>query len=285
MTRVAFLGLGGMGRPMAGRLLEAGHDLAVWNRTPGRDDALVTGGAARAATPAEAARDAEVVITMLTGPSALEEVVFGPDGVASAISPAATLIDMSTVGPRPVRDAAERLAPASVLDAPVFGSVPSAEAGSLTIVVGGEPEVFERHRDLLEVMGTAVHVGPSGVGATVKLVSNAAAIATLASIGELLAMTDRTGIDEAAVLDGLALGPLSSIVERWRERFEGRYDRPDFPLALAHKDLELVLEEAEGAGVSLTMTRTAAERSAEALAAGLGDRDFGALAGFLRREP
>jgi 3-hydroxyisobutyrate dehydrogenase-like beta-hydroxyacid dehydrogenase len=173
----------------------------------------------------------------------------------------------------------------SVLDAPVFGSVPSAEAGSLTIVVGGEPEVFERHRDLLEVMGTAVHVGPSGVGATVKLVSNAAAIATLASIGELLAMTDRTGIDEAAVLDGLALGPLSSIVERWRERFEGRYDRPDFPLALAHKDLELVLEEAEGAGVSLTMTRTAAERSAEALAAGLGDRDFGALAGFLRREP
>jgi 3-hydroxyisobutyrate dehydrogenase-like beta-hydroxyacid dehydrogenase len=99
MKRVAFLGLGAMGAPMAGRLLDAGHDLQVWNRTPGRDDGLIARGARRAATPAEAASGAEVVITMLADPPALEQVLFGPDGVSETIAPGSILIDMSTVGP------------------------------------------------------------------------------------------------------------------------------------------------------------------------------------------
>jgi 3-hydroxyisobutyrate dehydrogenase len=283
MTTVAFMGLGSMGSPMAARLLEAGHDIRVWNRTPGRDDALIESGAVRSTTPADAVRDAEVAITMLADPAALEEVLFGPDGVASAISPTATLIDMSTVGPEPIRSIATRLAPTAVLDAPVLGSVPSAETGRLTILAGGDGAAFERHADLLAVLGSPVHVGPSGVGAALKLAANAATISTLVAVGELLALTDRMGLDQAVVLDGLGLGPLASFIERWRPRLEDRYDRPDFRLELARKDLALVLAEAERAGVALTMVETAAARSDEALAAGLGPRDFGAVAGFLRR--
>ncbi len=283
MTTVGFLGLGSMGAPMAARLVEAGHEVRVWNRTPGRDAALVAAGADRAATPAEAVRDAEVAITMLADQGALEEVLFGRDGAASAISPTATLIDMSTVGPEPIRSVATRIAPAAVLDAPVLGSVPSAESGRLTILAGGDREVFDRHRDLLAALGSPVYVGPSGVGAALKLVANAATISTLVTFGELLALTDRLGLDQAVVLDGLGLGPLASFIERWRERLEDRYDRPDFRLELARKDLALVLGEAERAGVALTMVETAAARSDEALSAGLGSRDFGAVAGFLRR--
>ena len=125
VTAVAVLGLGAMGRAIATRLLGAGHDVTVWNRTPGRDEELVAAGARRAGTPADAVRDAEVVITMVTDGRALEEVLFGSDGAASAISPEATLIDMSTVGPTSIASVAERLAPVPLLDAPVLGSVPS----------------------------------------------------------------------------------------------------------------------------------------------------------------
>ena len=116
-----------------------------------------------------------------------------------------------------------------------------------------------------------------------KLVTNAATISTLVAVGELLALTDRAGIEQGVVLDGLQMGPLASLVERWRLRLENRYDRPDFPLALARKDLGLVLDEAGAAGVTLAMTGTAASRMDEAVAAGLGERDFGSVAGFLRR--
>ena len=284
MTRVAFLGLGAMGRAMAARLLAAGHDLRVWNRTPGRDDTLVAAGAERAATPADACRDRDVAITMLSDPAALEEVLFGPEGVASRIAPEATVIDMSTVGPTAIGSAAARLAPVTLLDAPVLGSVPAVEAGRLSILVGGEREVFERHADLLAVLGTPVHVGPSGVGAMLKLLANAATISTLVTVGELLALTDRAGIEPGVVLDGLQMGPLGSFVERWRERLEDRYERADFRLVLARKDLGLILAEAEAAGVTLSMTEEAAARCDEALDAGLGERDFGSVSGFLRRQ-
>jgi len=146
MTAVGVLGLGAMGRAIAARLLGAGHDVRVWNRTPGRDDELVAAGARRSTTSADAVRDAEVVITMVTDPPALEAVLFGPDGAASAIPEAATLIDMSTVGPTAIASVVARLVPVAVLDAPVLGSVPSVETGSLVILAGGGHAVFERNR-------------------------------------------------------------------------------------------------------------------------------------------
>lgn len=282
MTRVAFLGLGAMGAPMAGRLLEAGHDLRAWNRTPGRDEDLVARGAGRAATPAQAADGAEVVITMLADPPALDEVLFGADSVSETIPRGSVLIDMSTVGPTPVRTAADRLDPVAVLDAPVLGSVPHAMAGTLTILVGGDPEVVERCTELLEAMGTVLHVGPAGAGAMVKLANNAAGMSTMACLGEVLALTDRGGLDPEIVLDALAMGPLGSFVDRWRDKVTDRVDRVDFRLTLARKDLALALDEGSRLGLRLTLPEAAAARCDEAIAAGRGSQDNTAVVTEIR---
>jgi len=283
MTAVGVLGLGAMGRAIAARLLGAGHDVRVWNRTPGRDDELVAAGARRSTTPADAVREAEVVITMVTDPPALEAVLFGPDGAAPAIRDSATLIDMSTVGPTEIASVVERVAPVAVLDAPVLGSVPSVESGSLVILAGGDRAVFERHTELLALFGKPIYVGPSGSGAMLKLVNNAASIATLVALGELLALTDRAGLRIDAVLQSLEAGPLASLIERWRPRLKGEDQSSYFRLALARKDLAIVFEEAEREGTELTVAQTAAARCDEAIDAGLADEDFGAIVAFLRR--
>jgi 3-hydroxyisobutyrate dehydrogenase-like beta-hydroxyacid dehydrogenase len=282
MTRVAFLGLGAMGEPMAGRLVAAGHQVRVWNRTPGRDEDLVTAGAVRAATPAEASADAEVAITMLSDPPALEAVLFAPGGAAETLPPTATLVDMSTVGPGPIRVAAERLAPVAVLDAPVLGSVPHAEAGTMTIVVGGDEAVLARAAGLLEVLGTPIHVGPLGAGAAVKLANNAAVMSALIGLGEVLALTDRAGIDADAVLDAMSRGPLGSLIERWRDKITGSVRRVDFRLALARKDLGLAVDDAERAGLRLLVTEAALVRLDAAVAAGRADDDNSAVVEVVR---
>jgi 3-hydroxyisobutyrate dehydrogenase-like beta-hydroxyacid dehydrogenase len=283
MTAVGVLGLGAMGRAIAARLLGAGHDVRVWNRTPGRDEELVAADARRSTTPADAVRDVEVVITMVTDPPALEAVLFGPDGAASAISEAATLIDMSTVGPTAIASTVERLAPVAVLDAPVLGSVPSVESGSLVILAGGDHAVFERHTELLSLLGTPIYLGASGSGAWLKLVNNAASTATLVALGELLALTDRAGLRIDDVLKGLEAGPLASLIERWRPRLKGEDQSSYFRLALARKDLALVFDEAEREDTELTVAEAAAARCDEAIETGLGDEDFGAIVAFLRR--
>jgi 3-hydroxyisobutyrate dehydrogenase-like beta-hydroxyacid dehydrogenase len=283
MTAIAVLGLGAMGTAIAHRLLGGGHELSVWNRTPGRDVELVAAGARRAGSPADAVRRAEVVITMVTDPPALEHVLFGTDGAASAIPREATLIDMSTVGPTAIASVVERLAPVAVLDAPVLGSVPSVESGTLVILVGGERAVFDRRAELLSLLGTPIYVGPSGSGALLKLVNNAASIATLVALGELLALTDRAGLGIDAVLQSLEAGPLASLVERWRPRLRGEDRSSYFRLALARKDLALVFDEAGREGTELSVAETAAARCDEAIGDGLGDDDFGAIVAFLRQ--
>lgn len=282
MSRVAFLGLGAMGVPMAGRLIDAGHDLRVWNRTPGRDEGLIARGAHRATTPAEAARGAEVVITMLADPPALEQVLFGPDGVSETIASGSSLIDMSTVGPTAIRAAAARLHPVAVLDAPVLGSVPHAQAGTLAILVGGKREVLDRCAEVLDALGTVRHVGPPGAGAMVKLANNAAGMSTMVCLGEVLALTDRAGLDPEAVLDAIGMGPLGSFVDRWRDKLTSRVSRVDFALALARKDLALALDEARRAGIRLTLPQAAAARCDEAIAAGRANEDNTAVVAEIR---
>jgi 3-hydroxyisobutyrate dehydrogenase-like beta-hydroxyacid dehydrogenase len=283
MTAIAVLGLGAMGGAISHRLLTAGHELSVWNRTLGRDEELIAAGAHRAGSAADAVRNAEVVITIVTDPPALEAVLFGPDGAAPAIPQSATLIDMSTVGPTAIASAVERLAPVAVLDAPVLGSVPSVESGSLVILAGGDHVVFERHTELLALLGRPIYAGPSGSGAMLKLVNNAASIATLVALGELLALTDRAGLGIDAVLQSLEAGPLASLIERWRPRLMGEDQSSYFRLALARKDLAIVFDEAEREGTELTVAQTAAARCDEAIDAGLADEDFGAIVAFLRR--
>jgi 3-hydroxyisobutyrate dehydrogenase-like beta-hydroxyacid dehydrogenase len=283
VSRVAVLGLGAMGRAIAAKLLDAGHDLSVWNRTPERDVELVASGARRADSPAEAVSDREVVITSVTDGPALEQVLFGEGGAAEAIPHEATLIDMSTIGPTALASVSERIAPVAVLDAPVLGSVPSVEAGRLVVLVGGDQAVFERYADLMGVLGTTMYLGSSGSGAMLKLINNAAGIAALVAVGELLALTDRAGLDLDVVLDSLAAGPLASTIERWRPRLRGEDQSSYFRLALARKDLALAFDEAARLRTRLTVPEAAAARSDEAIEAGMADEDFGVVVGFLRR--
>jgi 3-hydroxyisobutyrate dehydrogenase/2-hydroxy-3-oxopropionate reductase len=189
MTRVAVIGLGAMGSRIARRLLDGGHELVVWNRMPEKAADLVSAGAKLAESPAAAAREAEVAITMVTDPDALRAVTEGPDGIVSGVGESSTVIDMSTVGPDAVRRLASAL-PEGVgfLDAPVLGSRTEAEGGTLHIFVGGETSLFEHWQPLVAELGSPIHVGPLGAGAAAKLVANATLVGTMSLLGEALAL-------------------------------------------------------------------------------------------------
>jgi 3-hydroxyisobutyrate dehydrogenase-like beta-hydroxyacid dehydrogenase len=280
--QICFCGLGQMGLPMAARLLDAGHDVVVWNRSTARADALVRRGARAATTPAEASRGASVAFTMLSAPEAVRHVVLGPDGIASGLA-SGTLCEMSTIGPRAVRDLAAALPEAiEVLDAPVLGSVPQADDGSLKIFVGGAQTAFERHRALLETMGTPSYLGRLGSGAAMKLVVNSALLALMTSLAETLALADGLGLEEHRVLEVLSESPLGATVSRKRELIASGRFPPNFKLALAAKDARLVAEAARGAGVGLRLAPAARTWIEDALAAGLDDLDYSAVTAFAR---
>lgn len=284
MALVSFCGLGAMGAPMARRLLAAGHDVTVWNRTAARADDLVAAGAARASTPAEAATAAGdgLVITMLADPAALAQVVEGPEGIAAGIDPEATFVEMSTVGPAAVAQVAEAL-PTGVglLDAPVLGSTPQAEAGELQVFVGGDEERFERWAPVLGAFGPCRHVGPSGAGAAMKLVANATLGTTLAAVGEVLALGDALGLDRGAVFDVLALTPLAAQAGRRRPAVESGRFPLHFRLALAEKDLSVITEAARRHGRDLPLTEAARGWYEAAVGAGLGEEDYSRLVTFV----
>jgi len=225
-TKVGFCGLGLMGLPMAERLLAAGLELTVWNRTKDKAEPLVARGAIAAASPAEAARDADVVITMLATPEALEEVVFGSGGLAEGLRAGQTYLEMSTVGPDVVGDMAGRLPDGvRLLDAPVLGSVPQATAGELKIFVGGPQVAFDQVRIVLEAMGTPRRLGELGAGAAMKLVVNSTLGALMTGLGEALALGDALGLDTAMVLDVLADSPIGVPAKGKRSMIEsGRFD-------------------------------------------------------------
>jgi 3-hydroxyisobutyrate dehydrogenase len=284
MAKLGFCGLGQMGAPMAGRLLDAGHDVTVWNRTAARAGALADRGASVAATPEEAARGADAVITMLSDPAALDEVLFGEGGVVRGLTPGSTVIDMSTVGPEAIRRVAGRL-PVGVdlLDAPVRGSVPAATDGSLHVVVGGSEETFERWRPVLEVLGRPTHIGPLGAGAAIKLVNNMTVISVVGVVSEALALADGLGLDRDATLEVLAQTPVGGMVETVRQREEVGF-RPNFKLTLAAKDVRLAAEAAEAAGVDLRLVPAALTWLEEADSSGSGDLDYTAITEFVTRD-
>jgi 3-hydroxyisobutyrate dehydrogenase-like beta-hydroxyacid dehydrogenase len=278
MSRIAFLGLGQMGAPMAARLLDAGHDLTVWNRTRERAAPLAERGAVVASTPGESVAGAEIAVTMLATPEALEQVVLGPDGLASAMGPGQVLIDMSTVGPQTVRRVAAGLPDGVVLvDAPVRGSVSQATDGTLEIFAGATDPDFERVRPVLGSLGTVRHAGGPGSGAAVKLVVNLALGAAIVAVGEALALGDAMSLPREMLLDVLAESPLGPAVASKRASIaSGRYP-PRFKVRLAAKDLRLVTEEADRAGRDLPLARAARHWLDEAVEQGVGDLDYSAV--------
>ena len=278
MTKIAFLGLGQMGAPMATRLLEAGHDLTVWNRTAARTAPLERAGASAAASPSAAAAGAEVAITMLTGPDALEAVLFGADGLVGALGEGSVLIEMSTVGPSAIGSVSERLrSGVDLVDAPVMGSVAEATDGELRVVVGGEAEAVERVRPILDTFGTVHHVGPSGAGAAMKLVANSTLGAAIVGLGEALALADALGMERSTVLDVLERSNLSPVVRSKRESIETDSYPARFKLSLAAKDLALVTQAAADAGLELRGAASARSWFEKAEAAGEGDEDYSAV--------
>jgi len=278
MAKIGFLGLGEMGTPMAGRLLQAGHDVVVWNRSADRTAVLAKEGAAAAATPAKAAAGRDFVITMLATPDALEQVLFGTDGLAPALSPGQVLIDMSTVGPDEVRSAAARLPKgASLVDAPVRGSVPQATSGRLDIFVGATDRDYERVRPILEALGSLRHTGGPGSGAAMKLVANLALGAAMVTLGEALSLGESLELQRNILLDVLADSPIGPIVKAKRANVESGQFAPSFKLRHAEKDLRLVTETAASRGRDLKQARANRAWLDEAAEHGAADLDFSAV--------
>jgi 3-hydroxyisobutyrate dehydrogenase/2-hydroxy-3-oxopropionate reductase len=277
MADVAVVGLGRMGSRMAVRLLDAGHSVVVWNRTPEHAAALAERGAVAAATPAEAAGRAEAVITMLAGPPALVAVTEGPAGIATSEG-STTLIEMSTVGPEAIARLGSALPDRiRLLDAPVQGSLGEAEGGSLRIFVGGETSEVERWFPLLSALGSPIHVGPLGAGASAKLVTNSTLLGVLGVLGEALALAEALGLARETALEVLKATPLADQVERRRPALEGDMTPPRFTLSLARKDAELIRDAAAERGVDLRLASAARAWFEEAEAAGLGDRDYSSI--------
>jgi 3-hydroxyisobutyrate dehydrogenase/2-hydroxy-3-oxopropionate reductase len=278
MNAVAVVGLGAMGSRMAARLLDAGHPVTVWNRSPAAAAALSGLGATVAATPAEAAAGAQALITMVSGPRALRAVTEGAAGVAAGAHGSLTVIEMSTVGP----DAVTRLAGAlpagtGLLDAPVLGSVPEAEAGTLTILAGGPAAEVDRARPLLSVLGTVVAAGPLGSGAAAKLTANMALFSTVAALGEAIALGRALGLRPDVLADVLAVTPLADQAVRRRPAIDADDYPRRFALSLARKDADLIGQAARSAGAELRLAEAARGWLADAEAAGWGEHDYTAV--------
>jgi 3-hydroxyisobutyrate dehydrogenase len=283
MAKIGFLGLGEMGTPMATRLLRAGHELTVWNRSTEKTVALANEGAAVAPSPADAAGGRDFVITMLATPDALEQVLFGSDGVATALSAGQLLIDMSTVGPDEVRSAATRLPKGtSLIDAPVRGSVPQALSGRLEVFVGATDDNYERVRPILELLGTVRHAGEPGSGAAMKLVANLVLGAAIVTLGEALAFADSLELEPGLVLDVLADSPVGPIVKAKRANVESGAFTASFKLRHAAKDLRLVTEAATARRRPLKQAVANRAWLDEAAEHGAADLDFSSVVATIR---
>lgn len=268
-----------MGLPMAHRFLASGFRTTVWNRSPDAARTAAASGATVAATPAEAAAQADLVVTMLASSEALFDVVFGADGIAQAAP--GVLAQTGTVSCEDTTVLAERLPEGcDLLDAPVLGSVPQAASGDLRLLVGADDSVFTRWSPVLARLGEPVHVGPVPNGSALKLILLAATAPMVALLAEALALGDRLGLDRATLLDELELSRIGSVVRRKRAMVEaGRYPA-DARLGVFAKDMRLVRQAGEDAGVPMTMAAAALGLAEEAAAAGLSDLDYSALIGY-----
>lgn len=280
--KVAVVGLGAMGSRIARRLLDAGHGLQVWNRSPGRAEPLVAAGARLGQTPAGAVRGADAVVVMVTGPEALAEVTEGDAGVAAGLEGAA-LVQMSTVSVEALDRLAGLVPAGSLLDAPVLGSLSEVEEGSLTIFAGGPVELVDRCRPLLAELGRVLQVGPIGAGTAAKLVANTTLVGVIGVLGEALALGRALGLDDATAFEVLSTTPLGAQAERRRAAFESGEYPPRFALSLARKDAELILRAAQAAGVDLRLVPGARSWLADAEAGGRGEDDYSSVLGRIVR--
>lgn len=275
-----------MGGHIARRLLNAGYELVIWNRTAERMGPLTDIGAIPAENPADAARRADAVITVVADPSALRDVTEGSTGVATGIRRSGTVIEMSTVGPTAVSRLASALPTGTgLLDAPVLGSISEAESGSLSIFVGGSASLLERWKPLLSTLGSPMHVGPLGAGAAAKLVANVTLFGGLGVLGEALALAEGLGLSRDAAFDVLAATPLAAQAQRRRSAIETGEYPARFRLSLARKDADLIAEAATASERDLRLGAAARTWLSDADDAGWGDRDYSAVLTWILGNP
>ncbi len=281
MKKVGFIGLGLMGGPMAANVARAGFPLTVYNRTPGKAAPLQELGATVAGSPREVALSSEVIITMLSDAGAVAGTLHGEDGVLAGAQPGMVLIDMSTIAPEQSCHIADEIAAygLKMLDAPVFGSTGPAKEGTLTIVVGGDRDVFEAQRDVLSAMGKALHyLGPQGSGTLIKLCFNLLVAAEAVALAEAMALAAKGGLDLAQVGAIISDSPIASnlIQRKIKNIVEGNF-QPAFPLKHMHKDLGLMIQTAARLDVSLPSTGLAHQLFSAARGRGYAELDFAAV--------
>jgi 3-hydroxyisobutyrate dehydrogenase len=285
--RVGFIGIGIMGRGMVRNLAGAGRRPLIWNRTRSRLDDLVAEGFEVAETPAAVAAGSDVVITCVSDTPDVEAVILGEGGVLEAIEAGSLVIDMSTISPRATEEIGKRLAEKDVrmLDAPISGGSEGAAKGTLSIMVGGEADQVERAKPLFEAMGKAItHVGPLGSGQRVKLVNQILVVVNALAVSEALLFAQAGGLDLEKTLEAVVPGAAGS----WMLQFRGpqvvkRDWRPGFTIDLQQKDLRLVLEAADEAGVPVVGTSLVFNLYRTLQAEGLGGEGNHALVKALER--
>jgi 3-hydroxyisobutyrate dehydrogenase len=284
--RIGFIGLGTMGGAMAANLARAGFAVSAWNRTAGRGAELRELGVDLAPTAAAAAEAAEVIVTIVSDTPDVDEVLFGPDGVAKGAASGSLVVDMSTISPSATRGFAERLSGQGVamIDAPVSGGSEGAKQGTLSIFVGGDPADVERARPVLEAMGTTItHLGPIGSGQAGKAVNQVILAGGYLGVAEGIVLAMKSGLDAEALVTALSGGAAQSWVLANRS---GRMLANDYPLgfkvALHRKDLDIALQLARETGAALPISAFVEAIEAGLVGRGHGDEDVSAVARAIR---
>ncbi len=284
--QVALLGIGTMGRGMAANLLKAGFPLTVYNRTRAKAEPLAAQGATIADTPADAAKNADVVISILADDDASRAAWLGDDGALAAMAPGSTIVECGTISPEWIAELNSKASARGIglVEAPVTGSRPQAEAGQLTFLCGCDEATLDKVRDVLEPMSKAiVHLGPVGSGGQMKLINNFLCAVQVASFAEALTWIERTNLNRAQALEVLKTGaPGSGIFNAMSQRMIDRTYEVNFLLRLLNKDVRYAEAAAAEHGVKLTTATATLDLLNQAEKQGLGEKDMSAVVEVIR---
>jgi 3-hydroxyisobutyrate dehydrogenase-like beta-hydroxyacid dehydrogenase len=281
MAKLGFVGLGLMGSRISKRLLEAGHQVSGFNRTQTKAGPLVQAGLVWKDSPKAVAQAADITFSMVTDTAALSSITDGADGILAGLSSGKVYVEMSTVSPRAIRHLADRVAAkgGQMLEAPVSGSLPAAEGGTLILYVGGNAETLEQVRPVLEqISQKIIYVGDNGQAIAMKIAINLNLPIQLVSLFEGILLAERSGVSRAAALDGLLNSVAASTAMKYRGPFMIKMpEEVWFSAAMMKKDIQIALELGEETGVDLKTARLVDQLLDQAIALGWGDEDFAVL--------
>lgn len=281
MADLGYVGLGVMGSAVTRRLLDAGHTVSVWNRTPEKAEPLLEAGAHWADSPRAVAERSDVVFTMVTNTAAVQAVTDGPDGILAGLGPGKVYIDMSTASPANTRALAEQVAAvgAQMLDAPVSGTSITVEQGKASVMVGGDDDAFERVKPILEAIGPKVfHLGPNGAAVTMKIAVNLSLAVQMLAFSEGVLLAEKSGISRERAVEVMLASVIASPMVAYRGPLVlGHPDEVWFDCHMMQKDMNLALELGRELEVPLPTTAVTNELLTAANAMGIGERDFAVL--------